>query len=180
MSQWNPQHHCFVYCHTLISVFAGWKEKANTSTVRIWHQVSGIVVQPPQRLLKSPTHLRRGLSCYNIWLSNVSNLLPSWMNLHNCRFIQEHPRMLLQWGSTLHSYKGVWKHPNSPRTTSEIDWSIWNICIKDVDQGTSSEGISAEYSMCEDILTEICSLDSRGFHNMPYKHSLGCTECRQR
>jgi len=38
----------------------------------------------------------RSLRCSKIWVSYKSNLVASWMHLHNCRCFQEHRRMLLQ------------------------------------------------------------------------------------
>jgi hypothetical protein len=38
----------------------------------------------------------RSLRCPNIWQSYKSNLVASWMHLHNCRCFQEHLRMLFQ------------------------------------------------------------------------------------
>ena len=45
---------------------------------------------------KSPADLRWGLSCSKIWLSYKSNLVASWMPLHDCRCFHEHLRMLWQ------------------------------------------------------------------------------------
>jgi len=41
---------------------------------------------------KSPAELHRGFSFTNIWLSYKSNVVASWMHLHECRCIQEHRR----------------------------------------------------------------------------------------
>jgi len=75
-------------------------------------------MEPSEPLLweygnKFPADLRRGLSCSKIWVSNKSNLVASWMHLHNCRFFQEHPRMLWQ------SMRALYLAPGGPG-------SIWN------------------------------------------------------
>ena len=60
----------------------------------------------------------RSLSCSKIWLSYKSNLVASWMHLHNCRCFQEHLRMLLQSLRALCSAPGgpgsIWNHFGAP------------------------------------------------------------------
>jgi len=66
-----------------------------TTAVGIQLQVSCRAAQQSQLLSKSPTNPRRCLSGSEIWLSEKSNLVASWMHLENCRSIQEHLRILL-------------------------------------------------------------------------------------
>jgi len=67
-----------------------------------------------QPLSKSPADLHRGPRSSKIWPSEQSNLIASWMHLHNCRCFQEHPRILLQSLSALCKAPGgpgsIWKY----------------------------------------------------------------------
>jgi hypothetical protein len=60
----------------------------------------------------------RSLSCSIIWLSYKSNLVASWMHLHNCRCFQEHLRMLFQSLRALCLAPGgpgsIWNHLGAP------------------------------------------------------------------
>ena len=102
-------------------------------------------------LSKSTTDLGRGLSCSNIWLSYKSNLVASWMPLHNCRCFQEHLRMLLQSLRALCLAPGgpesIWNYLGAPvRSTGvsrrfvcgfrtylhvadAVQWTIWTACL---------------------------------------------------
>ena len=61
----------------------------------------------------SPSH-----TCSKIWPSYKSNLVASWMHLHNCRCFQEHLRMLFQSLRTLPLAPGgpgsIWNHLGVP------------------------------------------------------------------
>jgi len=67
-----------------------------TTTVRIWHRVTRRAPQRSQLRLKSPAALCRALSSCKRWLFYKSNLVASWMHLHESRCSQEHPRILSQ------------------------------------------------------------------------------------
>jgi len=79
-----------------------------TTAVRLQHSVSCRAAPGSKLLSKSPGDLRRGLSYNNIWPSYKSNLVASWMHLHNCRCIQERQRMLLQ------SLRALYLAPGKP------------------------------------------------------------------
>jgi len=59
-------------------------------------EVLGRAAQWSHLPLKSPADLCRSLRSSKIWLFCKSNLVSSWMHLHNCRCFQKDPRMLLQ------------------------------------------------------------------------------------
>jgi hypothetical protein len=59
-------------------------------------EVSHWAVQRMQLLSGSPADLCRGLCSSKIWLFCKSNLVVTWMHLHDCRCFQQHLRMLLQ------------------------------------------------------------------------------------
>jgi len=59
-------------------------------------KVSWRVAQWSHLLSKSPADLCRGLRSSTIWLFYKSNLVASWMHLHNCRCFQEHLRLPLE------------------------------------------------------------------------------------
>jgi len=85
-----------------------------TTAVTIWRQVYGRAAQRSQLLSRSPTDLRRGLSCSKIWVSYKSNLVASWMYLHACRSFLEHLSLLLESLRALCLAPGgagsIWKH----------------------------------------------------------------------
>ena len=78
------------------------------TAVRIWHQVSHCDAQSSQLLLKFPGELHSGLYCCKPWVSYKSNLVASWMHLHNCRCCQAHLTMLLQ------SLRALYTAPGRP------------------------------------------------------------------
>jgi len=115
-----------------------------TTAVRILHQVSRracaedsdaleVSDNPAlrsQALQKSPTDLRRGLTRSKICLFWKSNLVASWMHLHNCRCFQERLRLLLQ------SLRAHCKTPGGPGSIWKYIWStgegyqsVWEVCV---------------------------------------------------
>jgi len=79
------------------------RRNARTTAVKVRHQVSRsaaqrswlLILSRAELLSKSPTELCRGLRSSDIWLWYKSNLVASWVHLHNPRCLQEHLRMLL-------------------------------------------------------------------------------------
>jgi len=67
-----------------------------TAAVIIQHQISRRAMQWSQLLSKSSADLHRGLRCFNICLSYMSNSRAFWMHLHNYRCFLEHLRRLWQ------------------------------------------------------------------------------------
>ena len=109
------------------------------TAVRMRRKVSCRAAQRSQLLSKSPTDLRRGLSCSTIWLSYKANLVASWMHLHNCRCFQEHLSTLLQSLRALQlDSRGVWEHLEVFRSTGEVDRSACEVCVWLPDQFTIS------------------------------------------
>jgi len=90
-----------------------------TTAVRIWLQDSHRAAQRSQLLLKSLADLHRGPSCSRIWLSYMSSIVVSCLCLHNCRWFQEHQRMLF------HRLRALCPAPADPTTF----WNHWDALV---------------------------------------------------
>jgi len=104
-------------------------------------EVSCKAEQRSQLLSKSPADLHRGLRSSKIWLLFKSNLVASWMHLHNCRCFQEHLKIL---GST-----------------GEVHLSVWEVCMWLPDRFTFCWCILAIVSCCPNSLKDKSGLNCR-------------------
>jgi len=129
MIRWNAlwlyKNHC---CENTVSILP-----QSCAAVLAALQASERAVQWSQVLLKSLADLRRGLRSFKIWPFYKSNLVASWMHLHNCRFFQEHLRMLLQSLRVLclapAGSGSIWINleavVRSPGVSGRIAWGFW-------------------------------------------------------